>query len=227
MSRTRLAIGALLAGVIAISAIFFYNSQASTISVRFRLTAESTEDPTAPKASGVFLATIRDNRAPQGGMIVDVQGDALFLRLRDGRAIVVLVGHGISASNDSAFAVMPYRAIWGSRFNNYAPIARRKEQLIGSAEVQLSLLPTMLSLDATLAPETATKVWPLVDIPYQMPPSDAVPPVRLRIDVLNSNESVSRSINLVLPWVDDPAKVDIALRAAGLQPWSRQLLFRR
>lgn len=218
---------AFVGGVAAISAVFLYARWEPPITVRFRLTAESTEDPHAPKVSGTYLATIRNNPTPRGGMIVDVQGDALFLRLSDGRAIVVLAGHGISASNDSTFAVMPYIAIWGPRFNHYDSIVRRKEKLRGSAEVNLSLLPTMLSFDATLAPVTAVKVWPLVDIPYQLPPSDFIPPIRLRIDVLNGNESVSRGINVDLPWVDDPLKVNIAVAAAGLRQSSRRYIFRR
>lgn len=214
--------------VVFVNGLAIYSNQNDRgVTVRFRLTAEATDESNRSLASAVYLVNVTRFRGPRERMVTKTEGDALFIENIDGNSLVILLSHGIMALTDYEFAVMPFMSIWGASFDHYNSIEKRNERLTGSGYVPISAIPTIVSLDASRSPGSATRVWPLSDSHRGSIDPSAVPPVKLRIDVLHDRTAVSRTIDRFIPWVTNPDDVAKAAAAAGLSPSAARTVFRR
>lgn len=213
--------------VLVIGLTLYYNQNDAGVTVRFRLTAEATDDSNRSLASAIYIVNVTRFRGPRERMMSKTEGDALFIEKNDGNAIVILLNHGTKALTEYMFAVMPFMSIWGASFDHYDRIERRNERLTGSGYVPISAIPTIVSLDASRSPGSTTRVWPPSDSHRGSIDPSAVPPVKLRIDVLHDRTAVSRTIDRFIPWVTNPDDVAKAAAAAGLSPSAARTVFRR
>lgn len=189
----------------------------AAVRVTYRLTVEANDGPGTASSSGIFQVTIRPSYAPNGAMIVEISGDALFIERKHEDNLIVMMSHDRSATDETTFGVLPFISIWGSRYYHYNQIVTKKEKLSGSGEVPLRQIPTIIALDASRAPATARRIWPSVDLSRarldQIPP----PPVRARIDVLQHGPAVTRTIHEYIPWIEDTNATLVALGRAELR----------